>query len=516
VDTNDSRMESSPGLKKWEAGIFAATRVLFVFCFVIAICSTYFITQEWDEAIIYGTLKQGLIGSWQPLGMRPPITTGGLHSFLQGLVFYVFGPDLIFVRFVALSYLVVLAKVMFSLFDLPDGSPREANLLLAASVLAVPGVFFHSTLAFSCTLAIALFFVALKIWMRFSTGSRERRVYTGLVLGLAIATRFNFFLAIPLFCIDFAGTQRREYLKDGIVIGTIAILTFLLSAVALLLATNSPLDQALFDLLRSIGVWNRSPSEWGAAFAGEGFALLDLVRPGTWLNRWQQATQIFPLPIIAISTAYAWVPVSNRSPGDTAIMRLIVTHSWLAWIAWIVITPFPFLRYLLPSLIGFALVFGHLIVQLYLLAKKNHRPASIILPVFALASLVNCTVMSARQLYIGDSRRIVTEFAGRHGATTRLKASPFAAALEERELADYVRDHLDDRQTIAVQIAEYYQLMFSSGKQMKRIAEVMRDDVPPQWIIIERDRITPQNRGFLEQSYFPLREFRSYVIFQRK
>jgi len=44
----------------------------------------------------------------------------------------------------------------------------------------------------------------------------------------------------------------------------------------------------------------------------------------------------------------------------------------------------------------------------------------------------------------------------------------------------------------------------------------MEEAEPPHWIIVERKRLNPRLERFLKTSYFPLQEFRSYLIYQRE
>jgi hypothetical protein len=506
-------------LEGLESGLFLVAKFLLAFCVGLAFVSAFYLTLELDEAWIFGATKQWVAGTWEVPEINPTLTSGGLHFLLQALTSWLVGYEHYFVRIVSVGYFLFLAASLSRLFDLSK-PVRNGTLILLAAVLSVPGVLLHSSLAFSTVLATALFLSSLVVWTHYPAGSVQRRVFTGLMLGLTIATRLNLLPVLPVLIV-FAlrpGEFRLRELKDAILICVIAVATMLVSHFLQTFLTNPSygLADLFWQILKVSGLWDKSANAGNPLAAGNG--IWPYLRLWVWFDRWQLATQQFPFWMMVLGSAYAWAPLENlRSSRDTTILQFLIAFSWLSWVSWIVLSPLPWYRYLLPALIGFAAVFGHLVLQMYLLAVRYKRNLAFMIPLFVVAVLLNSAIVGVRHLRLGDANRLVREYSGVMGVTNNFYA-PFQAERQQRDLVEFVREKTGQGDTVVIAGGEFeqYPVAFRSGRVLIRLEEAIKEPVESQWVIVPPGTMNAETRLYLGPDARAARQIGSYVIFERR
>jgi len=506
-----------PDLGMAESRLFILARGLLATSLGLAFASAFFLTLELDEAWIFGSTRQWVAGTMEVPQLNPALTSGGLHFVLQALASAVGLHDHYFLRIVSLGYFALLAFALSRLFDL-SREVRNGLLILLGTVLSVPGLLVHCSLAFSTILASALCFISLEVWLGQTVGSGRRRLFTGLLLGLTVATRFNMLPAIPIlvgFAL-FAREDRREHLKDVLYVATIAVVTLAGSHVVQTLVTGA--SQAPKELvwltLKVSGLWDKS------AFAGNPQGVGDGIWPylqlWIWLDRWQLATQQFPLWVMLSSTAYAWAPLGRyRSDRDSMVLQFLATFGWITWFAWIVLSPLPWYRYLLPSLIAFAAIFGHLVIQLFRMTLEHKRDIAFIIPIFVVANLLNSTVIGIRHLRLGDSERIVREYSG-VATLANNQYLPFAAEQLQTDLARFIREKVDRGESVAIAglKSDQLPLAFRARRLLTSFEDSIGTPSRPSWVIVPARGITDDVRREIHSQYRISRWVGPYAIFR--
>jgi hypothetical protein len=495
--------------------LFLVARLLLAMSVGLSFVSAFYLTLELDEAWISGPTRQWVGGTLEIPNLNPVLTSGGLHFVLQALTSLITDNEHYLFRIISVGYFVLLAFILSTLFDVTK-EVRNGSLILLATVLSVPGVLLHCTLAFSTVLAIGMLFVTLGMWIHYPVGSAQRRLFAGILLGMTVATRFNMLPAIPVLLAFSLGSRedRRAQFTDGILISLIAVATLLCSHTLQVLISNTShgLADSFWLTLKVSGIWDKSALTGNPQAAGDG--IWPYLQLWVWLDRWQLATQQFPLWIMLVGSAYAWAPLGRfRSPRDTTILKFVAAFSWVSWLSWLILSPLPWYRYFLPALIGFAVIFGHLMIVIYRMVLEHKRDIAFIVPIFVVANLLNSTVIGVRHLRLGDSARIVREYSGVANLANNQYAA-FAAEDHQRSLVEFIREMSDAGDSIAVAGREFEQLplAFRARRSVTMLEDETTDPSNPLWVIVPPGGMNDEARLLLGSRYQLSRWIGPYAI----
>jgi len=388
------------------------------------------LTMEADEAwILLSTayLFGGAVPVTEVLG-QPTATTGGLHLLLHGLLDRV-TIDLFAHRLVSLAGAgALLLLVHAALRRL--GNTRSRATMGTALFAAVPGFVLQAGLATGEVLATLLLIAAAFYWVRRGAASMPAALVTGALLGLACATRVNGLVAIPAL-VAYAVFVRPE--RGAIVRG--------LAAGALAAAIAGVLLAGYYRLGVAIG----SGGGYLATAVG-----VDKHKAATqFLQFVAVANDLLPLALIAAVIGAWFVHRADGRDGrrhggqehdgqehdrrDLAGVLLFMGVALLA--AWILIAPFPHLRYLWPAIACIWL--AGVVLLLDLLRSARTPAARLTLHGIVVAAGGYALIAGLLALLNGDSLLLVYQAMGR---SPQVAASDrrFAAAADQRALAGFV------------------------------------------------------------------------------
>ena len=343
----------------------ALLRVGVILVPIACLAGAFLMTAGTDETWILfgarGLVEHGHYEAESPfLGVH---STGGLHTVLAALLHLIGDGRIEVIRL--LSVLSV-AAILFTLhlwarrFDL-QGPHRW---LLMAAPLLVPGTLMFGAQAYGTILAFLLVLVALILWGESEPGSWSRRLWIGLLVGTAAATRLDciFALFAPLAAV-IVSRNKRTHVVDGVLVLIIGGLVFLFEAYLL----------GFFSIVMS----KKDGSAYGLGSPFD-FSLGYLV---PWrLAFWSIAQSFMPFAM-AVLASIAWIRARAGVVRPLGVDALLA-FGWLMELAWLVQAPIPHLRYLWPALVAFACV--GLLALILLLRSAGRSGGAVVALGFAL------------------------------------------------------------------------------------------------------------------------------------
>ena len=323
--------------KLLRVGVLAAPLV----CLIGIFAMTAGTDESWIVLSSRGLAEHGRYGAESPF--RSVYSTGGAYTVAATILHALGGGRLAVVRLLsALSLTGLLFLIRrFAQRSLPAES--SASWIMGATLLAVPGTFMLAAQAYGEILATVLVVAGALGWGTAPAGSWGRRVWTGVLLGTAAATRVNCVVAlaaIPIAAFLTPARRRAELVDAG-----------------LALVVGAAVFAIQYKLLIAISIDPAAESKGGGTYvleSGPGLNFGYLI-PLT-LNYWSIAQDFLPFFVIAAVVAgWAWARPQVTSPQGA---DLLLVFSLLIWAAWLARAPIPHLRYLWPGLAGFAIVGG--------------------------------------------------------------------------------------------------------------------------------------------------------------
>jgi Dolichyl-phosphate-mannose-protein mannosyltransferase len=355
----------------------------------LVFAAIHFFAIEIDEA--FNLLSVGQISGGPFSGKAfiayPVLTSGGLFAAIHYAVLRVGLPieanRLVSVVFSCLT-LVVIYRIVKS-----QWGDRSVALLGVTAFLTVPGFLFVSGLAWAETVSAFLLIAAAWHWTTHGSTNLVGSVLSGVLFGLAMATRLTALVpALPAIVIWSLIYARAFPVRHGVVAAAIASAVFLL-CVAIYFWQFHVGD--LYGFLRhSVGATGTSRVK------GLGVILDDLL----------VSESIFPLyGLVAAGCALFLLPQAQTFAAVRPLCVLLWLIAVIGWAAWILIAPFPYLRYLWPALPALWLC-GILLLLGWFVTLKPGRPR-LLLQAVVLAAWSAQFALSVRQVALGDTTTLV-------------------------------------------------------------------------------------------------------------
>jgi len=387
----------------------------------------FLLTMGTDEAwILLGVRGLNEFGRYgEGSVIRSDYSTAGPHTLLAYLLHAVGGGRIEVVRILSpLSFAALL--VLLGLLTRRVQSDRGSVSWIAISaVLAVRGTFMLAAQAYGEVLATALVAGGALLWATLSPESWSRRLWVGVLLGLAASARLNCVLAaiaLPLAGLLF-GRRRAREVKDGL-FAMVTALALLGAQLGLLYWISVPLhSQALSASLEAYGLEHifRGPL---AYFIPER------------LNYWVVGEDLLPFALAVLITV-GWLWARRQVERQNGI-DFLLTFAWLLWIVWHVLAPIPHLRYLWPAIVSFALVGGTVLACLYRRAREEQLPAIRLGICGVCVALVLSGYLDGARTYLsGDSDALSWEW--HRGSRQSLQYGPFTAIRSQRQMCRHLQ-----------------------------------------------------------------------------
>lgn len=431
---------------------------------VLALCRLAIgtFTVEADEAwILLSTYKALGMGGPGAAGVEfPTITSGGLHFLVHGLLGFA-TQSIAVHRAVSLLFLAALVALVFALMRRRGASAGSAAMA-GALVLATPGLVLQASLAMAEIMVTVLLLATLLYWERRGRLGLGGAAITGLLLGLACATRTNCLVCVPVAC-AFACLDAPDW-KSGIA----RALAMLGAALAVYAA-----GVAGYAALFTIG----DPHAFRSAlFSATG---VSVGKPlGQQLPFISLAADFFP-PAMVAAVVGGLVACRNGGADALRLPLLLAALALAGALAWIARAPIPHVRYAWPFAPLLFIAAGLLMQASGLLAQGWSR---LVLHLFTIGAVLQQAATSVVLIATGDSTVAVYQ------------------ANREAGLASAVARHTDarDQQAMARQLAAFpadatvitavkalgYPLSYLSGRPVGGAAEWRRSAGGPVYFLV--------------------------------
>jgi hypothetical protein len=371
------------------------------------------LTVEPDEAWV-------LLSTAETWGVRvpetlatgvPTITTGGLHLITHGILALV-SLDILAHRTITIAASVALLLLGFRIFR-ASGSDR--SLALAGTVLmaATPGILPQASLALGEVMAFALLLASAAHWNWRGRNSASAALITGLLLGLACATRINLLVALGAFLLFVTIFHLGDWAK---------VRRAIIALVVALLANG--VITALHYWLGGGTLGEREATVIGVA-TGAG-TVNDLPH---LLESFEVANQHFPF-LLAAGIALVWLvrytgARRDESARGSDLAALMIAMGGAMWLAWVVRAPIPHLRYLWPAVA--CLWTGGTLVLLDWWNSQHKRQTRTMLHLLVVLAFFSSLASITKALLVADSVILSYQFMG---LSTRYPGPNYAHGLD--------------------------------------------------------------------------------------
>lgn len=305
----------------------------------LMVLSAFLIGVEHDEAWIIASHLEHLQTGTFPIVPRV-VTTGGVHLFLIGLLGEP-GSGAVYlargVSFVSFCLLMLLAERVMRLW-FPDPAPRLIVLLM---ILVTPGTLFLGGMGYGIVLATVLLLSGFFFWTAYTGQVWVRIAVTGVLFGLAVATRWTFVPLVVLMALSGAvlSAEIRHRWAQGVAVTALALAVF----------TVTVMWHSGFHAFWDVGgdVPDAVVVDTGTAsglFGG-------LPRPARITGLASRYVTLLSFPMVFASLVAA-VLLGRQMPGTLRRIILALAAAGLVIaLAWVWRSPFLHTRYIWPSVL---------------------------------------------------------------------------------------------------------------------------------------------------------------------
>ncbi|HEV3027469.1 MAG TPA: hypothetical protein VG457_07835, partial [Planctomycetota bacterium] len=219
---------------------------------LMCLAGIFLLTAGTDESFlllhIRGLVEHGRIGEGSLMHSSHTLSTTGPYTVVASLLSWIGRGNLQVVRLMSVLSLAGMTVVLLRLADRARGRREPDRWLVPASLLIVHGLFLLGSQAYGEVLATTLMLTGILLWAELAPGSWGRRLWTGAVLGMAVASRLNcmpVFAALGVSWLTGRGDRRTEFRDVVIAVGT-GLMIFGLQWVLFLLLAHDPMAPSLW------------------------------------------------------------------------------------------------------------------------------------------------------------------------------------------------------------------------------------------------------------------------------
>jgi hypothetical protein len=413
----------SNSLSSLDKALWLALMALTALCAVLLVSGVFALTMGYDEAwILLGI--EGIVRERAPeVAIAPVLTSGGLYALVQLAITAVAHNALWVHRLFTVACTLALGLWVYRLGREIAGEARGGLFVLAGLLLA-PGTLVLGALAHATLVAFLLVLLALRTFELTAHHRPLRIVATGVLAGLAAATRLDcvtLLPALPIYAVMSGRAAKRERLD--------ALCSAALGGLVLLLSMR---------IYRAAGV--ADGTEEASAAVAAGLNGLSINYPYL-LNKWVIAQGFMPFPLMLGATLVGALLLREyRHTRDPArglpFWAGLLPFAWLSTLAWLVKTPIPHLRYLWPALASFGLMLGLGFAAFERRSRERGTAGTrVLMLVLALSSLLASAGSTLRHLVHGESNILSWEWAGQSEAAYFTR---FRYVIHQREAVQHL------------------------------------------------------------------------------
>jgi len=405
----------------------SALKVLIGVWSLLALAAIFVMTLGTDEAWVLNGMRSMLHPYVADLSTEPVSTSGGVFALISLAIEQVAGNRIWVHRVPSLVFLGLAFFLVLRMAD-RSGPSKPFTWLMLAPLIAVPGGAEVGTAALGTSTGLFFTVAAVALWTSPGQSMRIRALGTGLLYGLAAASRFDLVLFGPALIlatswrVDESGKVRIHWNLASWSAVSVGVAVFALNQWVMIMA-------------------NRGSVVGGVGFA-TGLTGWSLNYP-MLLNRWFTATTFAPFPFLAIAAVSAfWArpdPIDRKAAVPSRETLLAVTGTVLL-AGWLLRAPIPHLRYAYPALFCFAAL-GAVGLQRaagWSVAQRSTYHLMLCHYV-ALACVIGSIATTARSLVMSDSDYASWEWTHEMAYDYFRR---FEAKQHQQEVARFLRDDL--------------------------------------------------------------------------
>ena len=430
-----------------------------------------FFTVEGDESwMLMSTLHAfGIRLQLTSALSNPTITTGGAHLLIHGVLAWITQGILIH-RLVSVFFSVALIWMVYRILKYLEIS-RDFAAAGAALFTAVPGFLLQSSLATGEIISTTFLVGASFHFVRFGRFNTRDACVSGVLLGIACATRISVAFALaapPLFVVITSNDIKREAISAGVAVLT-AFFTAAASVGLYLVASHAAsAHEQLPYLAQATGVGSSQP------------------KIGRYLQYATIANRIVPSLLIIGTLASCYIFAGRpRYSKATPICAIFLITGVLGWISWTLVAPIPHLRYLWPSVVCFWLA-G--IVQLVTFATNSLDPKFKI-AAHAVVAAACFYALATDILLIAQGESLLLVYQAIDGSPLVLSGQKFTAARDQLALARFMQSQPDEAKFFSIFEPATYPITYLSHRVISSVEHMQPSDknfvilVPAQYSI---------------------------------
>lgn len=458
-----------------------------------------FLTLEADEAWILLSAANAFGADVPPTSAlaNPTVSTGGAYLLIQGLLGIV-TPKVLVHRAVSLLGAAGLLFLVYATLRRLRHAPARAAAGTALTA-AIPGFVLQAGLATGEILAVLILVSALLHWGGAGSRSMAGAVVTGLLLGLAFATRINCAAAsagLLVYAVLAPHPSFGRMSRAAVSLGVAGLVAGAAMAVYYYLSIGSNAETQAAYLSASTGLGTARKSV---------FQLLQNV---------DIFERFVPVPVLA-ATIGAWL-VLRLSPEKISLESLdsagVLLFAGLAMLgAWAIVAPIPHLRYLWPALACLWLAGTMLLLEFW-----RTGGAALSLAIHGSVVLTTTSAIFLTMLVVtsGESLVVVYQAIGSAPRTPLDRPHRFTAAADQVAFSSFVASRTTATEFFALTEAAAYPLTYLSGRSIGAVSNMARlPSATAQRIIL----LQPAD-AFIwrpEPAFNQWRRNHSKVVFQR-
>jgi Dolichyl-phosphate-mannose-protein mannosyltransferase len=418
----------------------------------LALAAVHFFTIEIDEAFTLLSIGQLSGGPFSERGFiaSPVLSSGGPYAAIHYAILRA-GLPIEADRLVSIASSCLTLVVVYRIVKSQWGD-RGVALFGVTAFLAVPWFVFVSGLAWAETASTLLLIAAAWHWTARGNASLQGSVLSGVLFGLAMATRVSALVALPAIALWSLIYTPTIPVRRGILACAVASAVFLLCVgLYSLLFHASDVSGILRNMSGATGLSHLKPIS---------FMVVDLL----------VSEGIFPAFIVVAAGGALFLPPQTKaSAGLRPFCVLLWLIGTIGWAAWLVFPPFPYLRYLWPALPALWLC-GVLLLSDWFVMLGPGRSRLLLQAVVISVWIVQFT-LSVRQVALGDTATL--EWQGTHQSPIdvlpRIQQRPWQARSEQKKFASFVSNLPDDAELYVTYMSPSFPITLITGKRINSI-----------------------------------------------
>jgi hypothetical protein len=428
----------------------------------LVLAAIRFLTVEADESWNLLSIGHLIGGPFAGIGVLsvPVSTSGGLYAVMHYPLMLA-GTSVEIHRMISFVFAGLTITAVYLIIRAQSARTWVA-LFGVVAFLTMPGLLLQAGLATAEIMATFLVIVGAWYWTDRGSLTVAGSVLSGLLFGLACATRTSALIVLPAI-IAWGALYRRSFPRPM----TNTLIACGVACVVFILGTAT-----LYALFRGTNEAN-----FGDTATIFGYATGVTAKRGltSWMAYFLASNNLVPTFVIAVTAIALGLGLPAGSFAKARpLCALLVLIGLIGWAGWILRAPYPHVRYLYPALPALWLAASILLLE-WLTELDRGRPR-LLLEAGVIVAFAAQFVISLRQVYYGETLAIVYEAVGVapiRGAATHAgkRVPPFEARRDQNKIGS-ILSGLDGNKRICGLMKELsYPLTLLTGVRVESLLD---------------------------------------------